>query len=485
MMNREEIINVYNSGPDAVVEWVQSLFIIIEKQAARITELEARVTSLENQLKQNSRNSSKPPSSDGYKRPSPKSLRTPGANKSGGQVGHPGSTLRITQIPDRIIVHPLTICTCGCSLADSPILRTEKRQVIDLPPFRAEVTEHQIEVKRCPTCGHSTKAVFPQDVTAPVQYGPRMRGLGVYLSQYQLLPYKRIAELMGHWFGHCPSEATILKANEQVYLQLDTVEHEIAESIVQSAVAHFDETGLRVEGKLWWCHIASTEQLTHYTVHRKRGVDAMEDANILPRFEGTAVHDSWNPYFQYGGCHHALCNAHLLRELTFLHEQEKQVWAKSMSDLLLEIYQSVKKSREQEQTPDLPTIMGFVARYDHILQEGFSEEARTQPSEPREKKRGKTKQSKSKNLLDRMQERRSSVLSFLCDPDIPFDNNQAERDVRMVKVQQKISGTFRSEDGANIFCRIRGYVSTAKKSSLSVMEAIYGALQGQPYRFAK
>lgn len=492
ILKREDILKIYNSGADAVVELVESLFVVIEKQtviieqqATRISELEARVQGLENQLKQNSRNSSKPPSSDGFKRPQPKSLRTPGAKKSGGQVGHPGTTLRMIDAPDQIVIHSIQVCTCGCSLTEMPVHRTEKRQVIDLPPIRTEVTEHQVEVKFCPVCGRSAKAEFPHDVTAPVQYGARMKGLGSYLNQYQLLPYKRISELMEHWFGHYPSEATILKANEQLYKQLETVEHEIVESIVQSAVAHFDETGLRVEGKLWWCHVASTEQYTHYTVHRKRGVDAMEDTDILPRFGGTAVHDSWNPYFQYGQCHHALCNAHLLRELTFVHEQEKQTWAKTMSDLLLEMHRYVKEQRTQDLTPELETILDFVARYDQILQQGFAEEARTQPSEPCAKKRGKTKQSKSKNLLDRMQERRLSVLGFLCDPDIPFDNNQAERDVRMVKVQQKISGTFRTEDGANNFCRIRSYISTAKKNAYSVVEAVYSALQGRPYRFAK
>lgn len=485
MMKREDILAVYKAGPDAVVDLVQSLFAIIEKQAAQIAELQTRVTVLENQLKQNSRNSSKPPSSDGFKRPpKTKSLRIPGTKPSGGQPGHPGSTLRMSETPDHVVLHSLHVCKCGCSLTGEAVLRMEKRQVVDLPVMRTEVTEHQAEVKLCPSCRRTIKAAFPLEVTAPVQYSSRFKSIGIYLSQYQLLPYERIGELMEHVFGHRSSEATMLQASEQLYQQLATVEGEIADHLAQSAVAHFDETGLRVQGKLQWCHVVSTDRFTHYTVHPKRGVDAMEDAGILPRFQGTAVHDAWGSYFQYANCHHALCNAHLLRELTYLHEQEKKEWAKAMIDLLLDMYRYVYTQRENEQPPSVTKITDYAARYDRIVQEGFDEEARITASNPAPApKRGRIKQSKTKNLLDRLQEHRLDVLNFLCDPSVPFDNNQAERDIRMVKVQQKISGTFRSELGAKIFCRIRGFLSTAKKSAYSVMDAIHQALLGQPPLF--
>lgn len=473
-MKREDILKVYEAGPDAVVDLVQGL---IREFTAKIQHLEQRVKTLENQLNQNSRNSGKPPSSDGFKKPQPKSLRVKGERSPGGQVGHEGHTLKFVANPDHIVIHPAMVCSCGHHLDHTPVLRHEKRQVHDLPSFRLEVTEHQAEVKCCEACGNLVKGPFPEEVAAPVQYGPRFRATAVYLSQYQLLPYERVSEVMEHLFDHSLSEGTIVNANLELYEQLEPVEREIVNRIVASSVAHFDETGIRVQGKTQWCHVASTDQYTHYFHHVKRGKEAMDAAGVLPNFQGNAVHDAWAPYFHYDQCHHALCNAHHLRELVFVLEQEKQSWAKAMINLLLE----AKAAVESGEAWTAEAIAHFAARYDRILEVGRLEDAKQNPpTEQPAGKKGRPKQSKPKNLLDRFQEHRLAVLTFLCDPSVPFDNNQAERDLRMIKVQQKISGTFRSEQGARVFCRIRSYISTAKKQANSIMDVLERAFRGRP-----
>lgn len=469
-MLREQILKACKEDPESIVTLVTNLLATVQK-------LEARVKQLENQINKNSRNSGKPPSSDGYKKPKPKSLRVKGERSPGGQTGHEGHTLTFSASPDHVVVHPVTHCACGHHLEPSPVLRYERRQVHELPLLRLEVTEHQAEVKSCERCGNVIKGEFPAEVAAPVQYGPRFRATTTYLSQYQLLPYHRVSEVMEDLFAHKPSEGTIISANLSCYEHLESVEHKIKEQIVSSPVAHFDETGIRVQGKTQWCHVASTEQYTHYFQHAKRGKEAMEEAGVLPNFRGTAIHDAWAPYFQYDQCDHALCNAHHLRELIFVLEQEKQFWAKAMINLLLES-KAVAQSAEAWTTE---TISRLAARYDRILEVGRLEDAKHNPPvEQPVGKRGKPKQSKPKNLLDRLQTHRLSVLTFLCNPSVPFDNNQAERDIRMMKVQQKISGTFRSEQGAKVFCRIRSFISTAKKQSLSIIDALERAFRKQP-----
>jgi len=466
----EQILKACKEDPASIVTLVTNLLATVQK-------LEARVKQLEDQVNKNSRNSGKPPSSDGYKKPKPKSLRVKGERSPGGQTGHEGYTLTFSANPDHVVVHPATRCACGHHLEHSPVFRYERRQVHDLPLLRLEVTEHQAEVKSCEICGNVVKGEFPAEVAAPIQYGPRFRATTTYLSQYQLLPYQRVSEVMEDLFEHKPSEGTIVSANRSCYENLELVEREIQGQIVSSPVAHFDETGIRVQGKTQWCHVASTEQYTHYSHHAKRGKEAMDAAGVLPNFRGTAVHDAWAPYFQHDQCDHALCNAHHLRELIFVLEQEKQCWAKAMINLLLEA-KSVAESGEAWTTE---TISRLAARYDRILDAGRLEDAKQNPPvEQPVGKRGKPKQSKPKNLLDRLQTHRLSVLTFLCDPSVPFDNNQAERDIRMIKVQQKISGTFRSEQGAKVFCRIRSFISTAKKQSLSIIDALERVFREQP-----
>jgi len=472
-MNSEDILKVYEEGPEAVVELVQSLFAIIAR-------LEERIKKLEDQVHKNSRNSSKPPSTDGFKKPQPKSLREKGKHPVGGQKGHPGRTLSMTELPDHIIPHRVLACSCGHELEEIEVLRRERRQVWDIPPQTMEVMEHQIEVKMCPACGCLNKAEFPSDVTAPVQYGTGVKSLMSYLSQFQLLPYDRIRLFFHDLFKQDISQATFIQANEVLFEQLEEVETDLAKRIRTSPIAHFDETGVRVEGKLHWLHVASTNECTHYSVQKKRGQEGMAAANILPKFSGIAVHDAWGPYWKYP-CLHALCNAHLLRELTFIFEQERQVWADTMSKLLLEIKKSVWAKIDSTDGLEVMEVRTFVQRYNKILELGLAEDSRLNPPQPQTvKKRGRIKQSKAKNLLDRLAVHQKEILAFMNDSRVPFDNNLAERDVRMMKVQQKISGTFRSKQGAATFCRIRGFISTLKKHSLSVMEGIRAAFECDP-----
>ncbi len=447
-----------------------------------VRELRERVAKLEAQLAQNSRNSSKPPSSDGVKKPKPKSRRGRSGRKVGGQKGHPGYRLEPVAEPEHIERYGVSQCEhCGCGLADIAAQAVERRQVFELPALKVEVTEHQAEIKCCPECGQSTEGQFPAGVEQAVQYGPQLKSTAVYFSHYQLLPFHRLGEVFEDVFCHKLSAGTLVNTNEACYEQLEGAQEQIKEQIVASAVAHFDETGVRVEGKGHWLHVASTPGLTYYAVDEKRGSKAMERMGILPRFQGTAIHDHWKPYFTYP-CHHGLCNAHHLRELTFVHEHYGQAWAKDMLDCLLDIKKAVDESKTQCLEPESEQRRAFAVRYDEIIEEGLRVNPLPEPpAEGAAKKRGRKKQSKPKNLLDRLKGFKKEVLAFMDDSQIPFDNNQGERDVRMMKVQQKISGTFRSQHGAGVFARIRGYISTARKNGVNVMEALLGAFQGNPF----
>lgn len=472
---REEIIHSCATDPDLIGDLL--LFLIKEN-----AELKKRVKALEDQINKNSRNSSKPPSSDGLKKPVPKSLREKGKRSVGGQDGHPGRTLRFVDNPDHIIVHPVNTCPCGCNLENVPVSDVARRQVMDIPPLNIESTEHQVEIKRCPTCRAIVKAEFPTGVDSPVQYGPRLKALSVYLNQYQMIPYDRIREFMEDVFDHSLSEATLVTANSNIYGQLKPAEDAIKEQLIASPVVHFDETGMYVNGKRQWTHTASTSKLTHYAVHAKRGKMAMIDTGILPLFTGTAIHDCYDSYWYFVRCLHALCNAHILRELIFVLEQEKQLWAKDMIDLLLEAKAAVDAKRQIGDRLDDVQIADLTNRYHIILKAGFAEDALANPVEPKPPgQRGKQKQSYPKNLLDRLQDRQQEVLRFISDMNVPFDNNLVERDQRMNKVKQKVSGTFRSQEGAKEFCRIRGYISTVKKHSLSVLDALHDAFRGKPF----
>ena len=458
--------------------YVQSLLEIIEEQNKIIAQLQKRIQELEAQINQNSRNSSRPPSTDAFTRP--QSPRKKGERSVGGQKGHKGQTLEWIENPDQIEVHTVSICKgCGASLDEVEPLIVERRQVHDIPPMKMLVTEHRAEHKRCLHCGCYHGAEFPLDVRYPVQYGLNLKALMVYLSIYQLLPYERICETFSDLFGRSISKSTLVKAVSDCSLNLTEVEERIRKLLVGAKVLNVDETGMRVTGIRQWLHVASTDLLTLYAHHQKRGIQAMDAMRILPQFKGVMVHDFWAPYFGYSS-RHAICNAHIFRELRGISENYGQKWCEQMHDLIREIKDAVDTARKKSCLLSLQQIIDFEARYSRILETGKVENPVLVLSEP-STKRGRKKQSKAKNLLDRCQKYQKEILLFMEDFSIPFTNNQAERDIRMMKLQQKISGTFRSVDGAANFCRVRGFISTLKKHDLPVLTSLVGAFKGTPF----
>jgi len=356
----------------------------------------------------------------------------------------------------------------------------ERRQVFDLPEPKLEVTEHQGEVKTCP-CGYVNRAAFPPEAAAPVQYGPHVKSVAVYLKEYQLLPFDRLTEIMRDLFA-CKSfsEGTLANLDADCSRRLDPVEEAIRVLATRSKVAGFDETGVRAVGGLHWLHTVSTQFLTWYYAHKRRGCVAMDAAGILPGYRGCAVHDFWKSYLDYD-CGHAFCNGHLLRELIFLWEEQNQKWAKSMIDHLLGIKDAVDTARTAGQTALPDADLGrFLKRFERIVEAGYAQNPVAAPS-PGPQRRGRRKQSKARNLLDRFRDHPDGILAFMRDFSIPFDNNLSERDLRMMKLRQKISGTFRNFGALVDFCRIRGYVSTARKNGVNALDALQRVFLGRPF----
>ena len=466
MFRREELLPLAHSQPEALVE----IILVLQE---RLEQLEQRVKELEAQVAKNSRNSNQPPSSDGLSKPSPKSLRTPSGRKPGGQPGHPGQTLQRVKNPDHIQIHKVEVCPqChGRGLSQEPVLDYESRQVFDLPERPLEVTEHRAEIKCCPCCGEEVRAEFPAQVSAPVQYGPRFESLMVYLNQQQLLPYDRLAQLCEDLFGQPLSAGTLVAANERMFAQLAPFAQALVKQVPQAPVVHLDESGLRVAGALHWLHVASTSALTFYGVHPKRGTEAMDAFGIIGACRQWVVHDHWKPYFSYQECLHALCNEHLLRELKFLWEEEREVWAQQLSHLLLHLQERRQKRGELNERQFKQAFKG----YRNVVRRGRHRHPRLAPGQ------GRCAQSKAANLLDRLEDFDWCILAFLLDERVPFTNNQGEQDIRMIKVRQKISGCFRTLRGAQIFCRIRSYLSTCRKQGRNLWEAIQMAVVGQPF----
>jgi len=471
-----EVRAAYREGEEAVVE-------LFRRMNETIIQLIGRIQRLEDQVAKNSNNSSKPPSSDGYQKPSPKSLRKRHQKKSGGQPGHTGYTLKMVEHPEHIEVHTVNQCShCHCALEEVKVDDYEKRQIFDIPRVRIEVTEHQAEIKCCPQCGEVNKAAFPEGITQPVQYGPEIKAQAVYFNQYQLLPLERTGEVFEALYGQALSDGTILEACQEVAERVEPGNAAIKKHLTEKEeTVHFDETGARVEGKLAWLHSASTARLTYYAIHTRRGKPAMDAMGILPNLEGRAIHDGWKSYFKYP-IQHGLCNAHHLRRLKFLEERYPQAWVPKLADLLVEIKEAVDTARQASLTCLTSEQLGeFNNRYDHWVEQGLQANATSERPEDQPKKRGRIKQSPAKNLLDEFHDHKESVLAFMYDFRVPFDNNQAERDIRMMKVKQKVSGCFRSTHGADLFCQIRGYISTARKNGQQVLDILRLALAGTPY----
>jgi transposase len=457
-----------------------SLVVNILELRELVMQQSARIQELEDQLARNSGNSGQPPSSDGLKKkPAPQSLRQKGQRRTGGQPGHQGHTLEGVSEPEHIEVHRWANCPyCQQDLSEAPVLEVERRQVFDVPLVLIEVTEHQVPVLCCPNCQKRVQAAFPADVAQPVQYGERLKAQAVYLNSYQLLPIARICELFNDVYGHRPSEAFVVSASQSLHEQLTPALDAIRAQITQADVIHADESGLRVQGKLNWLHVLATPYLTHYGVHAKRGQAAMRAIGLLADCRGRAVHDALAAYFQFDNCSHALCNAHHLRELRFVTEQYQQAWAGEMARLLLDIKAEVGHTDDARTLPP-DRLAHFEACYDALLQAGL--QANPPPAAPLPKTRGRTKQSPPKNLVDRLTKYKAETLAFMHDFRVPFDNNLAERDLRMIKVKQKVSGTFRTRCGAQVFCDIRSYISTVRKQGVNVLQALYDALLMRPF----
>ena len=475
---REHIVTAYRAGLDAVISLVEYQQDLIGSLRAQIESLEARVAELERQLHTDSHNSSKPPSSDGMGRKVVQTRKRTG-RKPGGQKGHEGTTLRVTENPDHVVVHAVgNCCGCGKDLGQEALVGYERRQEVDLPPLRAEVTEHRAEIKLCGDCGQENRGEFPEGLKSPVQYGPRIRGTLMYLKDYALLPFERAAELMQDLFGVRLSAGTLANIEQECSGKLEGTVGRIKEQIRHSEVANLDETGLRIQGKLSWLHVAGTASATYYFPHTRRGKEAMEAMGILAGYQGIAVHDCWSSYLNYR-CVHALCNAHFLRELTFIWEEWGQKWAQEMAEALRGWKKLVDRGKARGLAALSPGLLEQIEQqYERILLRGLrANPFAAQMGPPR---RGRRKKSKARNLLERLRDHRQKVLRFVHDFRVPFDNNAAERDLRMMKVQQKISGTFRSWQGAVAFCRIRSYIATTRKMGLNVIEALTSVFLGEP-----
>ena len=475
-MEREEILAICNANPDAIVK-------LILEQAATIAKLEERIKLLEERLNKNSRNSSKPPSTDFYasKKPTTKSRRQKSGKKVGGQKGHLGTTLKMVNNPDEMVIHRADQCSnCHTSLENEWVKDYEKRQIFDIPPVQLHSTEHRSEIKLCPKCGRITTAKFPNDVTQPTQYGSRLRAFAVYLHDYQLIPYNRSCELLSDVYGCKISPATLNRAENECFDGLEQYENGIKDVLIQSNVLRCDETGMKIYGIRHWLHVVCTNQITYYFAHKKRGSEAMNDMDILPNYDGVIVHDFWKAYYKYQ-CEHGLCNVHLLRELISISENYDQEWSREMMDLLLNVKACVDETYETSDSLTAKQIMDFKRMYSSITDKGLKENPPPLDLDTKPKKRGRRKQTKPKNLLDRFMDYKDDILRFMHNFEVPFDNNLAERDIRMTKVQQKISGTFRSNQGARNFCRIRGYISTMKKNEISAIDAIEAVFNGMPF----
>jgi transposase len=473
---------------DGLSEEIGRLKAQIEKLQTEVSQLhrrnfnlERRNAELEALVAKDSHNSSRPPSTDPPWAKRTRSLRRPSGRVPGGQAGHRGATLRLAARPNRIVEHrPSTCRSCQASLAAVQVISHQRQQVWELVPARLKVTEHRLARLRCPACGKATQAKFSGSVRSGVQYGPGIKAHVLYLHQYQLLPYQRTSEALRDLFGCRLSAGTIANIVRQCANELVATEVKIKRSLRRSPVIHADETGLRINKHLGYVHVVSTASLTHYAAATHRGQSAIDEINVLPRYRGTVVHDGWLAYKSYARCRHALCGVHLLRELTYFEElsAETKTWAAPLKALLLEMKGAVERVRnEGGKSLSENQLATLTASYDRLVADG--QQAQPPSGVPAQVMK------QARNLLLRFERRREEVLLFLTDLAVPFENNQAERDLRMVKLQQKTSGCFRSTEGARRFCRIRSYVSTARKQGRGVLESLTGACRGAPLSLRK
>jgi transposase len=461
----------------SVEKHVVSLMTQMQGFVAKVQELEAR-------LAKDSSNSSKPPSSDGLgKKPKTSSLRGKSGKKPGGQPGHTGRTLEQISNPDNIEIHsPETCDNCQKNLFETSTFDIEKRQVFDLPEVAVEVTEHRAEIKLCPCCGHKNKGMFPENVKAPVQYGERVRSLAAYFEHQHLIPFERLTQIFEDLYGIFLSQGTCHNIDKKLFKNLASFESNLKAHLLACNVLNFDETGARCEKKLHWIHVTSSTTATFYGIHEKRGQEALDDFDILPRFTGTAVHDHWFPYFAYTQVKHGLCNAHHLRELKYVFEQEKAEWAKKMETFLHKANKAVNQAKAQGKSElKIEEVELIHQKYAQIILEGAQyyqglSDLTNEGMEPLAEGQIKS----GFKLLRRLLRKMDAVLAFIHDFRVPFTNNEAEQEIRMQKVKQKISGCFRSFKGGVISCRIRSYIATARKQGWKILESLAEAIRGSP-----
>jgi transposase len=464
----QEIEAIYDAGKEVTVNFIMTLVDKINAIAEIVEKQQEEINYLKNIISKDSHNSNKPPSSDNPYKKQTRSLRKKGG-KSGGQKGHKGTNLKRVENPD--IITKIRVngnCECKRKLTSGKLLGYENKQVIDLPTIKTVTTEYKAEIREC-MCGKIHIARFPSEAQIKVQYGSNIKSLVVYLKHYGFMSYERISEFMKDVAGQRISQGTLVNMINECAGKLRPTVDKIKETLINESVVHFDETGIRIESTLHWLHSAGNKNFTYYFPHKKRGKQAMDDMGILPCFQGIAVHDHWDSYYQFIQCIHSLCNSHHLRELLFFEEQNEK-WAAKIKQCLLD----AKKEKDKKKRLPKKRKEFYRRKMYRLLNEGL----KIHPEEKRRvKKRGRPKQSKAHNLLSRMKRGIDDVLRFICNPVVPFDNNLSERDIRMAKVQQKVSGTFRSFKGAINFCIIRSYISTARKQGISVFKAICAGLQ--------
>ena len=457
----------------------EELAALVVRQAEQIELLKAEVAELRRQLGQDSRNSSKPPSSDSpFTKPAPRSLRGKSGRKPGGQPGHPGTTLALVEHPNERKRHEPGPCSgCGANLADAPEVGMERRQVFDLPPMTVRVIEHQLIARRCP-CGTTNGGSAPQGVTAPVQYGPRITAIILYLYVGQFLSKKRTAHALAELFGTPVCEATVATMSKRAAAGLTEFLGTVADRIAEAEVAGFDETGLRVAGTLHWVHCARTGKYTLITCHPKRGTKGIDDAGVLGRFSGVAVHDAWAPYDTYADVEHQLCCAHALRELAAVTDTVPNAdwcWATQTADALVAmqklINDAIATGADIADAVDADALARQVRLYRSGTQIGATQTA----------SRSSKVMKKHNALARRLLDRQDDYLRFTTDWRIPADNNGSERDIRMIKLRQKVSGCLRTLTGAQQFCAIRSYLSTAAKHNKRLFEVLVMLTEGRPW----
>ena len=440
-------------------------------------ELQPEVGRLRESAAQNSRNSSRPPSTDRPETPKPKSLRQKSGRPSGGQPGHPGHTLQPSEKPQHLQIHPLRECGCGEDLSQEPALDFERRQIFDLPTLVLECTEHRSEIKECPNCGRTSRAPFPADLNAPVQYGKNFRALLAYLYDAQAGASLRIRQMCQEMFGFAISEATLQKARQEQSAALEPFENRLRDILPQEKILHADETSVPINKVNHWLHTLCTPLLTFFSVQPTRGKEAIQAIGIIPRFVGWLMHDFLSSYLCFENCLHTFCKGHLLRELVFLFEQHQQPWAKDLYDLFLAMRLGVKDRKAR----DAPWTQAELGRWYKQYRKTLRAGRQANPITPEQTRKKRPQQSKEQNLLDRLARCEDCILAFLWNGQLPFTNNEAERAFRMMKVRVKISGCFRTLEGARRHARILSYISTLRKHGLPVLEYLRHALDGHPF----